>query len=48
MRTLINYDYGMNFLKTHGYIVVLYPFETTKNSITIVFSSYFHILEVRV
>jgi len=45
LRTLINYDYGMNLFKTHWYILVLYPFESTKNSITIVLSSYFHILE---
>jgi hypothetical protein len=28
------------------YILVLYTFKSTKNPITIVFSSYFHILEV--
>jgi hypothetical protein len=39
MRTLINYDYDMKFLKTHWYILVLYPFESTKNSITIILSS---------
>jgi hypothetical protein len=46
MRTLINYDYDMKFLKTHWYILVFNPFESTKNSITIIFSSYFHILEI--
>jgi hypothetical protein len=46
MRTLINYDYDMKNLNTHWYISVLYPFESTKNSITIVLLSYFHILEV--
>jgi len=46
MRTLINYDYDMNFLKTHWYILVLYPFESTKILITIVLLSYFHILEI--
>jgi hypothetical protein len=45
MKTLINYDYDMNFLKTHWYFLVLYPFESPKKSIPIVFSSYFHILE---
>jgi len=47
IRTLINYDYDMNFLNTHWYILVFYPFESRKNSITIVLSSYFHILEAR-
>jgi len=47
MRTLINYDYDMNFLKTHWYILVFYPFESTKKWITIILSSYFHILEAR-
>jgi len=39
MKILINYDYDMKILKTHWYILVLYPFESTTNSITIVFSS---------
>jgi hypothetical protein len=39
MRTLINYDYDMRFFKTHWYILMFYPFENTKKSITIVFSS---------
>jgi len=47
MRTLTNYDYDMKFFKTHWYILVLYPFESTKNLITIVLLSYFHILEAR-
>jgi hypothetical protein len=47
MRTLINYDYDMKTFKTHWYILVFYPFESTKNSITIVLSSYLHILEAR-
>ncbi len=37
----------MNFLKTHWYILMFYPFESIKNSITIVLSSYFRILEAR-
>jgi hypothetical protein len=47
MRTLINYDYDMKKIQTHWYILMLYSFGSTKNSITIVLSSYFHILEAR-
>jgi hypothetical protein len=37
-----------NFFKhIDQYILVFYTFESTKNPITIVLSSYFHILEVR-
>jgi hypothetical protein len=43
---LINYDYDMKCCKTHWYILMLYPFESIKNSVTIVLSSYFHILEI--
>jgi hypothetical protein len=46
MKTLINYDYDIKKNKTYWYILVLYPFESTKKSIIIVLSSYFHILEV--
>jgi hypothetical protein len=45
MKILINYDYNMNFFLTHWYILVLYPFESKKKSITIVLSSYFQIFE---
>jgi len=43
MKTLVDYDYNMNFLKTHWYILVFYPFESIKNPIIVVFSSYFQI-----
>jgi hypothetical protein len=47
MRFLVNYDYNMKILKTHWYILMLYPFESIRNPFTIVLSSYFHILEAR-
>jgi hypothetical protein len=47
MRFLVNYDYNMKILKTHLYILMLYPFESIRNPFTIVLSSYFHILEAR-
>ncbi len=46
MKTLINYDYDMKKIKTQWYILVFYPFESTKNSVTIVLSSYSHIFEI--
>jgi hypothetical protein len=46
MRILINYDYDMKKFKTHLYILMFYPFESTKDPIIIIFSSYFHIFEV--
>ncbi len=45
MKNLLNYDHDMKILKRHWYILMLYPFESTKNPITIVLSSYFHIFE---
>ncbi len=44
MKTLIDYDYNITKFKTHLYILVLHSFESIKNPITIVLSSYFHIL----
>jgi hypothetical protein len=47
MRTLIDYDYDMKFLKNHWYILVLYPSKSIKNSFIIIVSLYFHVLEAR-
>jgi hypothetical protein len=47
-KILIDYDYSMKNLKTHWYILVLYPFKSIKNPITILFSFYFHVLETKV
>jgi hypothetical protein len=44
MKNLVDYDYNMKKLKTHWYILVFHPFESIKNPITIVLSSYFHII----
>ncbi len=41
---LIDYDYNITKFKTHQYILVHHSFEIIKNPITIVLSSYFHIL----
>jgi hypothetical protein len=43
MKILVDDDHNMKTLKTHRYILVLHPFESTKNPITIVLSSYFQI-----
>jgi hypothetical protein len=43
MKNLVDCDYNMKKFKTHLYILVFHPFESIKNPITIVLSSYFHI-----